>query len=82
MQFKMSMTIVGLDKPKKPELDTISMEDMYALKNEIGAGYVEISQKGEIPFPDIIKVMTYGIVTKLKNLIVKLLFRADLYIPA
>lgn len=66
-QFKMPITIVGLDKPEKSEIDTISMEEIYTFINEIGAGYVEVSRKGEIPFPDILKVMTYGIVTKLKT---------------
>ena len=66
-QFKMPIAIVGLNKPEKPEIDTISMEEIYSYTNQIGAGYVEVSSKGEIPFADIFKVLTFGIVTKLRS---------------
>ena len=66
-QFKMPIAIVGLNKPEKPELDKISMEEIYSFTNQIGAGYVEVSNKGEIPFADIFKVLTFGIVAKLKS---------------
>ena len=66
-QFKMPIAIIGLNKPEKPEADTIPMEEIYSFSNELGAGYNEVSSKGEIPFPDILTVLTYGIVTKLKG---------------
>ena len=66
-QLNMPIALIGLDKPEKPDLDTISMEEIYSFANELGAGYNEVSSKGDIPFPDILKVLTYGIVTKLKG---------------
>jgi len=66
-QFKMPITVIGLSKPEQPEVDTIPMEEIYSFTNELGAGYKEVSSKGEIPFPDILTVLTYGIVTKLKD---------------
>ena len=66
-QFKMPIAIIGLNKPEKPEVDSIPMEEIYSFTNELGAGYNEVSSKGEIPFPDILTILTYGIVTKLKG---------------
>jgi GTPase SAR1 family protein len=66
-QFKMPIAIIGLNKPDKPDVDAIPMEEIYSFTNEIRAGYNEVSSKGDIPFPDILKVLTYGIVTKLKD---------------
>ena len=66
-QFKMPIAIIGLNKPEKPEVDSIPMEEIYSFTNELGAGYNEVSSKGEIPFPDILTFLTYGIVTKLKG---------------
>ena len=66
-EFKMPIAIVGLNKPEKSELDKISMEEIYSFTNQIGAGYVEVSSKGEIPFADIFKVLTFDIVAKLKT---------------
>ena len=66
-EFRMPIAIIGLDKPEKPKVDTIPMEEIYSFTNDLGAGYNEVSSKGEIPFPDILKVLTYGIVTKLKE---------------
>ena len=66
-QFKMPIAIIGLNKPEKPEVDSIPMEEIYSFANELGAGYNEVSSKGEIPFPDILTILTYDIVTKLKG---------------
>ena len=66
-EFRMPIAIIGLDKPEKPKVDTIPMEEIYSFTNDLGAGYNEVSSKGEIPFPDILTVLTYGIVTKLKD---------------
>jgi len=65
-QIKMPLALVGIEKPT-PESNLIPMDEIYSLTKEIGAKYSEISSKDDYNLSEILRELSYELITRFKE---------------